>query len=78
MAVKKNDVPKDFTKFLDQAKMKIKKFGKEIGGLARKSEKEVETQKNFVITSTSFLLKAEIIDVLLVEQGESLIDNFPE
>ena len=41
MAAKKEDMHKDFNKFLGQAKDGFKKFGKEIGILAKKSEKEI-------------------------------------
>lgn len=39
--VKKADIQKDFTKFLDQTKEGFKKFGKELGILAKKGEKEI-------------------------------------
>lgn len=41
MAVKKANLQKDFTKFLDYAKEKFKKLGKEASILAKKGEKEI-------------------------------------
>lgn len=38
---KKKDFQKDFNVFLDQAKVKFKKFGEELNILAKKSEKEI-------------------------------------
>jgi HEAT repeat protein len=41
MAAKKTNFQKDLTKFMDYARDKFKKFGKEAGVLAKKSEKEI-------------------------------------
>lgn len=41
MAKKKDDFQKDVAKLLDQAKVKFRKFGKELSVLAKKSEKEI-------------------------------------
>ena len=41
MGSKKTDLQKDLNKFLDQAKEGFKSFGKELGILAKKSEKEI-------------------------------------
>ena len=38
---KKADLQKDFTKLLNQTKERVKEFGKEVGVLAKKSEKEI-------------------------------------
>ena len=41
MAAKKENAPKDLSKFLDQAKVRFQDFGKELSVLAKKSEKEI-------------------------------------
>jgi len=41
MVRKKGDLQKDLAKMLGQAKVKFKKFGKELNVLAKKSEKEI-------------------------------------
>lgn len=41
MVAKKENVQKEFTKLLDQTREKFKKFGKELGVLAKKGEKEI-------------------------------------
>lgn len=41
MGAKKENLQKDVTKLLDQAKERFKKFGKELSVLAKKSEKEI-------------------------------------
>ena len=41
MTAKKKDFQKDMNQFLEQAKEKLKRFGEEVGVLARKSEKEI-------------------------------------
>ena len=41
MAAKKDDMQKEFSKMLDQAKEGLQKFGKEVSVLAKKSEKEI-------------------------------------
>jgi len=41
VAVKKKDIQRDFAKFLDQTKDGFRRFGKDLGALAKKSEKEI-------------------------------------
>ena len=41
MALKKKDIQKDFAKFLDQTKDGFRRFGKDLGVLVKKSEKEI-------------------------------------
>ena len=41
MARKRNNFQRDFTKLMEQAKDKFKKFGQEVSVLAKKSEKEI-------------------------------------
>ncbi len=41
MAVKKKDIQKDLSKFLDQTKDGFRRLGKDLGVLAKKSEKEI-------------------------------------
>ncbi len=41
MTVKKKDIQKDFAKFLDQTKDGFSRFGKDLGALVKKSEKEI-------------------------------------